>query len=94
MQPEMSSYFAVNVGWLPELRERSGRAGVPPHDDFAEAMYRLRRRAAAAFMMTNPSGSIDARSLRRVIRFQRRIRRRSIDECECLGLGLKCGGLL
>src|SRR5712671_4416816 len=52
----------------------------------------LLRRAAAAFMRTKPSGRMEARSLRRmlpVMRFHRRIRRRSmylIVERECLGL--------
>src|SRR6266852_2095590 len=88
LQPRMGSRFAVNVG-LPGLREREG--GLP-HDDFAGAMNRLRRRAAAAFMRTKPSGRMDARSLRRtlpVIRFHRRIRQRStpwLGERECLGL--------
>lgn len=78
----------------PELRERGARArvegGGAPHD-FAETMYRLRRRAAAAFMRTKPSGSMDERSLRRtvpVIRFHRRTIRRSmhlVGERECLG---------
>jgi hypothetical protein len=54
----------------------------------------LRRRAAAAFMRTKPSGRMEARSLRRtvlVMRFHRRIRRRSrrlVVEREGLGLGV------
>ena len=67
----------MNVG-LPELKEVLRQAH---DDDFAEAMYMLRRRAAAAFMRTKPSGRMDARSLRRtvpVIRFHRRIRQRSM----------------
>jgi hypothetical protein len=54
----------------------------------------LRRRAAAAFMRTKPSGRMEARSLPRtvlVIRFHRRIRRRSrrlVVEREGLGLGI------
>jgi len=60
--------------------------GPPPHD-FAQDMIMLRRRAAAEFMSTKPSGRMEARSLRRtvpVIRFHRRIRRRSrVVEREC-----------
>jgi hypothetical protein len=52
----------------------------------------LRRRAAAAFRSTKPSGRMEARSLRRtvpVIRFHRRTRRRPmrlVGERECPGL--------
>lgn len=88
MQPGIGSYFAMNVGSL-----SPGSEAGALHYDFAEAMYRrLRRRAAAEFMRTKPSGRMDARSLRRtvpVIRFHRRIRRRSmhwVGERECLGL--------
>jgi len=63
--------------------------------DHAVGMYiMLRRRAAAAFMRTKPSGRMDARSLARtvlVMRFHRRIRRRSrrlVVEREGLGLGV------
>ena len=55
----------------------------------------LRRRAAAAFRSTKPSGRMEARSLRRtvpVIRFHRRIRRRSmVAERGCLGLRMTVG---
>ena len=54
----------------------------------------LRRRAAAEFRSTKPSGRMEARSLRRtvpVMRFHRRIRRRSMvveRACACRdGLG-------
>jgi hypothetical protein len=90
----MGSYFAVNVGSLSSGNEAGGGGGGgAPQYDFAGAMYRrLMRRAAAAFMRTKPSGRMDARSLRRtlpVIRFHRRIRRRSmhwLGELERLGL--------
>ena len=60
----------------PVVNER----GPPPHD-FTKDLIMLRRRAAAEFRSTKPSGRMDARSLRRtvpVIRFHRRIRRRSM----------------
>lgn len=53
----------------------------------------LRRRAAAAFMSTKPSGRMEARSLRRtvpVIRFHMRIRRRSM----CLVVERRLWGLV
>lgn len=66
------------------------RGGPPPPHAFAKGMYKLLRRAAAAFSSTKPSGRMEARSLRRtvpVIRFHRRIKRRSMcleRECCCL----------
>jgi hypothetical protein len=46
----------------------------------AEGTYKLRRRAAATFRSTKPSGRMEARSLRRIVpvkRFHMRIKRRS-----------------
>jgi hypothetical protein len=69
---------------------------LPPSQtdrDHAWGMYMLLRRAAA-FRRTKPSGRMEARSLRRtvpVMRFHRRIRRRSMRlaaVCESLGLGV------
>lgn len=76
------------MGSVFSCHERAGER-APPHD-FANGMSMLRRRAAAAFRSTKPSGRMEARSLRRtvpVIRFHRRIRRRSmVAERGCLGL--------
>ena len=78
----------MNEGTSQPRRQRVSEGEAPPHD-FAKDVIMLRRRAAAEFMSTKPSGRMEARSLRRtvpVIRFHRRIRRRSMvveRECEC-----------
>lgn len=66
-----------------------------PHG-FKKDIITLRRRAAAEFRSTKPSGRMEARSLRRtvpVMRFHRRIRRRSMvveRVCACRD-GLQLG---
>jgi len=76
--------------WALCIFVRNGVGQARGAHDFAKGMSMLRRRAAAAFRSTKPSGKMEARSLRRtvpVIRFHRRIRRRSIvAERGCLGL--------